>query len=138
MSSKSNLAKTKPQAPEPRLRLRLVQPDERATKSSGQRTLERPSSRDPLEEPTVSHCGLCGNRIEGQVVSEQRTSGRNLRSQVWHYHEVCWKQLERMRRFDSNSCWQTHKQLDIEVRYATGSSKDSASSFVDGLSRFAG
>ena len=55
------------------------------------------------QEPTRNHCGLCGNKIEDRAVTEDRTSGRNMKAQTWFYHEVCWKHLERMRRLDHSS-----------------------------------
>ncbi|HSR70029.1 MAG TPA: hypothetical protein VLU25_19025 [Acidobacteriota bacterium] len=78
---------------------------------------QQPSHQgDPLERPVRDFCGICGNKIEGRIISEQRASGCNLKPQVWHYHEVCYKQLERMRRHDNN-CWAESKPTNPETRY---------------------
>ncbi len=101
--------------------LRLVSPQ--TFPAAPKAKIEVPGPRknlqqDPLEEPTRSHCGLCGSRIEDRAVTEDRISGRNMKAQTWFYHEVCWKQLERMRRLDHTS-WHTHKAINPEIRYRT-------------------
>ena len=74
-------------------------------------------SSDPLERPIHNHCGLCGKRIEDLPITECRTSGKNLRSQIWHYHEICWKQLDRMRQIDSSG-WRESKAINPDTRYS--------------------
>ncbi len=114
--TKSKQPGSRPQPAQPRLR--LVSPTFPApTKARADAPLPLDDlQQDPLEQPTCSHCGLCGNSIEGQAVTEDRTSGRNLKAQTWFYHEVCWKQLERMRRLDHCS-WHSHKSINPEIRY---------------------
>ena len=93
---------------------------------------------DPLEQPVSSHCGLCGNRIENRAVTEKRVSGRNRKEQTWYYHEVCWKQLERMRRPSPADSY-VHKSVNPDLRYTTsGCSLDVWSSVTDGFSIYAG
>lgn len=145
----SRKAATVRKSPEPvsrtaQPRLRLVPP----STSKGPRQAEAPApasparrqplSEDPLEQPVSSHCGLCGNRIEGRSVTEERVSGRNMKAQTWYYHEVCWKQLERMRR-PSGTDYHVHKAVNPDLRYSTsGCALDVWSSVTDGLSSFAG
>ncbi len=125
MSRKAaTLKKTEQPSPRPQPsqpRLRLVSPRTIPAAPRARVDVPRPRKnlqQDPLEQPTRSHCGLCGNKIEDRPVTEDRTSGLNMKAQTWFYHEVCWKQLERMRRLDHSS-WQSCKAINPEIRYRT-------------------
>lgn len=109
----------RPQPAQPRLRLVSAEILHRAPARAKVRPRSQPP-QDPLEVPTRGHCGLCGNKIEDRAVTELRTSGRNMKAQTWFYHEVCWKQLERMRRLDHS--WQTHQAINPEIRYSASAS----------------
>jgi len=102
-------------------RLRLVSPEDlRKSPAQAKIRSRKKLQQDPLEEPTRSHCGLCATKIEGRAVTELRTSGRNMKAQTWFYHEVCWKQLERMRRLDHS--WHSQQAINPEIRYSAASS----------------
>ncbi|HSR49431.1 MAG TPA: hypothetical protein VLV83_01310 [Acidobacteriota bacterium] len=105
--------------------LRLVRNEVLPLTEEALRPQEPAPQGDPLERPVANFCGLCGNKIEGTVISEHRSSGCNLKPQIWHYHQVCFKQLERMRRHDSD-CWAESKPTNPETRYGA---VDAASSY---------
>ena len=93
--------------------LRLI---ESASETPQSRRGIRRKAADPSEKPVPDHCGLCGHHIEGRIVSERRTSGLNLCPQRWFYHEMCWKQLQRMRRIDGSG-WEQKRAVLLESRY---------------------
>ena len=91
----------------------------------------------PLEKPNSQFCGLCATRIKGVAVRETRKSGANLRVQVWYYHDLCWRQFDRMRRAEPFE-WLEKKPMNPETRFTTSnySRRDRRTSLLARLSNF--
>lgn len=142
MSSKAALRMDAVPAPPPTPKTRLRVVDGRCGKpTSASRTdWTRPSPArlpDPLEEPVTGFCGLCGNKIEGRAIEEVRVSGANQKRQDWEYHELCWRQLERMRRMDEPEHF-LRKSVNPDLRYSVRGRDSAGLSSPEGFSNLAG